>query len=446
MGIERHHSAWLAGSLVTVASFLGATVYTQNRLARLDALSSTIETNAVPSVEHLSRAALCLARLNQLMGDVDASGPRRAAAVSASRKEVAALNEDVDQYLQLPPLPGEQDFWVELRTDVTRAVHMVDASVADVRRPESAVVVPTGGQVDDALDAAERSVLAALDYDVGQSEAMARDVRQVRATTSRMIMELDALSTLIALGAVAFAFRATRRHDKLVAEHNALLTARVAELDRFAGRAAHDVLSPLGTIAAGLSLLGRSADERARTYIERSQRALRRVQQLVDDLLTFARAGARPNPTAHCSLDTVLATVVADLSDAAAENDIELVVDVPRSIEVPCGPGVMTSIVQNLVRNAIKYMGARPTRRIVVRALTVGPVARLEVEDTGPGIPPEIEPTLFEPFVRGPHEDEGGTGLGLATVKGLVESHGGRVGVESKRGVGTLFWVQLPVR
>src|SRR3954466_12152676 len=108
MEFERHHSAWIAASLITVASFVGATAYTQNRLARLDALSSTIETDAVPSVEYLSRAALRVTRLNPLTEDFSASGPRRGTVVSAVRKEVAELNEDVNQYLQLPPLPGEQ--------------------------------------------------------------------------------------------------------------------------------------------------------------------------------------------------------------------------------------------------------------------------------------------------------------------------------------------------
>jgi len=97
------------------------------------------------------------------------------------------------------------------------------------------------------------------------------------------------------------------------------------------------------------------------------------------------------------------------------------------------------------VRNGIKYIGARPTRRIVVRAFAVGQLARLEVEDTGPGVPPEIQATLFEPFVRGPHERVNGSGLGLATVKRLVETHAGRVGVQSKAGVGSLFWVELPL-
>src|SRR5437763_14273830 len=118
MGFERHHSAWILASVITVASFVGATALTQNRLARLDALSSTMETNAVPSIEYLSRAAVRLTRLNQLMDDVEAPGSRRAAALPATRKEIAALNHDVERYLQLPPLPGENQFWAQLRTAV----------------------------------------------------------------------------------------------------------------------------------------------------------------------------------------------------------------------------------------------------------------------------------------------------------------------------------------
>jgi signal transduction histidine kinase len=377
------------------------------------------------------------------MDEVNTADPRRAAAVPATRDELTALNGDVSQYLRLPTLPGEEQFSAAIRNDVDRAVTLVDATIDPQRRRDPASA-PTDVQLDDALDAAVRSVLTTLDYDVRETESIARDLRGVRTTTLRMIVELDALSTLIALVAVLFAFRATRRHDELAGEHSALLTARVTELDRFSGRVAHDVLSPLGTIATGLSLLGRSADETSRTYIERSQRALQRVQRLVDDLLTFARSGARPDPASACAMDAILASVVADTSDAA-DHGIEIVVEAAGPLHVRSAAGVITSIVQNLVRNAIKYMGERPTRRVVVRASAVGSVARLEVEDTGPGIPTEIQATLFEPFVRGPREHVKGTGLGLATVKRLVESHGGTIGVESKPGCGSLFWVQLPL-
>src|SRR3954464_4150571 len=150
MGVERHHFAWLVASGVTVASFVGATAYTQNRLARVDALSSTLETNAIPSIEYLSRAAVRLTRLNQLMNDVAAVGPRHDPAVAATRKELAALNGDIDGYLQLPTLPSEQGVWTELRARVDRAVDLVDASVDTTRR--SIDPRPAAAEGDDALE------------------------------------------------------------------------------------------------------------------------------------------------------------------------------------------------------------------------------------------------------------------------------------------------------
>jgi signal transduction histidine kinase len=228
-------------------------------------------------------------------------------------------------------------------------------------------------------------------------------------------------------------------------QHASLLAARVTELDLFAGRVAHDVLSPLGTITTALSLLGRSCDERSKKYIDRSQRIIQRTQQLVNGLLAFARSGANPDLTSTCSLDAAIRNIVADCSDTATENGIELSVTITEALQVRCNLGVATSIVQNLIRNAIKYMGASRVRRIEVRAMRVHAMAHLEVEDTGPGIPVDVQPRIFDPFMRGIHADVAGVGLGLATVKRLVESHQGAIGVRSNVGAGTTFWVELPL-
>jgi signal transduction histidine kinase len=67
------------------------------------------------------------------------------------------------------------------------------------------------------------------------------------------------------------------------------------------------------------------------------------------------------------------------------------------------------------------------------------------VEDTGPGIPPEVVDEIFLPYVRGPNQGKGGLGLGLATVKRLCETRGGRVGVRSVLGRGSIFWIELPL-
>lgn len=445
MGFQLHHSALIVASLVTVASFVGATAYTQNRLVRLDALSTTIETNAVPSIEYLSRAAVRLTRLKQTLKQAGTPAFDRDAATATAREDVAALQADIRRYLALPTLAGENAIWAELRTNIDRVNTLISSALRMDDEGGNVVDAAFDRTINVALDDAIASVLTALDFDVRQSETMARDVRQVRASTLREIVALDAAATTLALLGLFVAFRASRRHDVLQRDHAALLAGRVHELDLFTGRVAHDLISPLAAIATALTLVGYSCDEQNRPYIERSQRVVRRIQQLVMGLLEFARSGAHPDPAARCALDDAVTGILAESAQTAAAKDIDLSVEARAAVDVRCNPAVAASIVQNLIGNAIKYIGNGPVRRIVVRTMQRGSVARLEVEDTGPGIPTDLQATIFDPFVRGKHSEIAGAGLGLATVKRLVESHHGELGVKSALGSGTLFWIELPI-
>jgi signal transduction histidine kinase len=443
MRFEQHHLAWVLASTTTVACFGGATAYTQSRLARLDAAASTLESNAIPSLEYLGHSGVRLTRLNQLLDQLTSPRANRSALQAEAWTEVVAIDRDIDRYVTQPPLPGEHAHWRELRTDVDQALQLSRA-VLDQAGASPAASVARSDAAADAVDKAVSSVLATLNFDVAQAEDLARNVRSVRAVTLRTVVALDGGSALIAALAALLAFRASRAHDALQNDHSSLLAARVAELDTFAGRVAHDILNPLGVIATALSLLGHSCDDAARTYVDRSLRALSRVQRLVDSLLAFARSGAHPDGTGASSLDGIIDTLMPDLSDAAAEHGIELAFDVAGSLRVRCSAGVLTSIVQNLVRNAIKYMGAGPVRRVTVAARAADAAVRNEIRDTGMGIPTELQAAVFDPFVRGSHEGITGSGLGLSTVKRLVESHGGRIGLQSSVGVGTLVWIELP--
>lgn len=104
-----------------------------------------------------------------------------------------------------------------------------------------------------------------------------------------------------------------------------------------------------------------------------------------------------------------------------------------------------THIVANLIRNAVKFIvDADPLdRHITVRAKRHEGGVRVEIEDTGPGIKPGQESQIFNPYFRG-QDSKPGLGLGLATVKRIVEGYGGTVGVDSVLGRGSCFWFELP--
>src|SRR5262249_41882777 len=133
-----------------------------------------------------------------------------------------------------------------------------------------------------------------------------------------------------------------------------------------------------------------------------------------------------------------------ELRPTASEALIDFIVEPPPACSVAASPGVLTSMLANLVRNAIKYMGEARVRRIEVSVGDRGDLIHFAVADTGPGLPPELREHVFEPYVRGRNSRQPGIGLGLATVRKMAEAHGGRVGVESRLGRGTTFWFELP--
>lgn len=117
--------------------------------------------------------------------------------------------------------------------------------------------------------------------------------------------------------------------------------------------------------------------------------------------------------------------VIHDIADGMGpelqRSEIELEVEPLPSVLVQCSTGVLVSLIGNLVRNAIKYMGKSEPRRISLRAFERGGSIRIEVSDTGPGIAEAFVPRLFEPYFRVPTNTQPGLGLGLPTVRKLAE-------------------------
>jgi signal transduction histidine kinase len=252
---------------------------------------------------------------------------------------------------------------------------------------------------------------------------------------------LDGACVLVTAGLAITALRSARRYA--VGE-----ARRIAELDAFAARVAHDLRGPLGPPLFALQRVGRELDTGSplRPMVERGVKSLERAGTLIRDLLTFARAGAViPDGESSSSLKCVVAEIVDEVQGEAAAARVQLdAADLP-ALEVDCPPGVLSSVVCNLVGNAIKYMPADAMdRRVRIRAFgTASRRVRVEVSDTGGGLPRGAQERIFDPYVRA-DVSRPGLGLGLATVKRLVEAHAGKVGVQSTAGRGSLFWFELP--
>jgi signal transduction histidine kinase len=219
----------------------------------------------------------------------------------------------------------------------------------------------------------------------------------------------------------------------------------------FASRVAHDLLSPLSATAMALALVQQRAGGVPGVHpaVARGLSSLMRVRQTVDGLLQFARAGAQRPEGATARVVDVVRSALEGAAAEAEERGIALVAPEPAPCEVACSEGVLTSLVTNLVVNAIRHMdteGRAEPPRVVVRASPVAQraVCRLEVEDNGPGVPEAIRPRMFEQFVSG-DPGRGGVGLGLATVKRLAEGHGGACGHRPAEPRGSVFWVELPL-
>jgi PAS domain S-box-containing protein len=242
-----------------------------------------------------------------------------------------------------------------------------------------------------------------------------------------------------------------RRAEEALQEANAQLLRSNAELERFASVAAHDLQEPLRTVAGFSGLLLRrhseALDEGGRGYVDHIVAAVDRMQQLVDDLLGYARAAEPADVRAvgdRVALGATIGLVLSELGAAISSRAAAVAIDVAENLHVHAEPRDVEAVLRNLMSNAIKFADADDPR-ITVRATPVESTVRIDVIDNGIGIDPADRPRLFLPFQRlTSAADHRGTGLGLAIAQRAIERNGGSIGVDSVAGEGSRFWFTLP--
>ena len=220
----------------------------------------------------------------------------------------------------------------------------------------------------------------------------------------------------------------------------------------FVATVSHDLRSPL-TLMHGyttmLEMTG-SLNEQQASYVSKIILGVETMTRLVNDLLDLGRielgVDLQLEPVVVLG---VLEKVISTLQVQADQKKIDLSLELPKDLphQIDADPVLFHQAIYNLVENAIKYTSENG--QVLVRVETLKNDLLFEIKDTGIGISTEDMTRLFEKFYRGKAREaraRGGTGLGLAIVRSIAERQGGRVWVESKEGVGSTFYLQVPIK
>ena len=276
---------------------------------------------------------------------------------------------------------------------------------------------------------------------------LSREMREI--TSDRLALATEPA----ALGGEA-SLRWRRRHDeigRLAASFNDLL-ARLAEAfareRQFISDASHELKTPLTSINANAQMLLRWGDtDQAirRESLETIARESLDLAGMVRGMLTLAKADRGDEiPKEPVSLAQIASEATQSAAPRAAEKHLELTFDHSATPTVYGDPNLLRQMVGNLVDNAIKFS---ERGRVAVRVGNDGTTAWVEVADSGPGIPPDELPNIFQRFYRADKarsREVPGTGLGLAIVRSIARVHGGEATAARAPGGGALFRVVLP--
>jgi PAS domain S-box-containing protein len=221
-----------------------------------------------------------------------------------------------------------------------------------------------------------------------------------------------------------------------------------AELEQFAYVASHDLQEPLRMVTGFMGLLqkryGNTLGDEADEYIRFAVDGARRMQSLIDDLLTYSRVGSRGRNPERVDLGEIATSVTQNLRTLIEETGATI-----RQAALPTVTAdrpQMSQLYQNLVGNAMKFRGEQPPD-IELGAERGRREWRLFVRDHGIGIPSEHRENVFVIFRRlHSREEYPGSGIGLAVCKRIVERHQGRIWIETTVGGGSTFWFTLPDR
>jgi signal transduction histidine kinase len=439
----------LLGLSFVALIFIGAAVVGTVMISGTVKTTRRLQERSINSVELLSRVVRDLGQERILIDDhIHERQGQAMAVIEGQLADVAAdLRRATLGYSGLLEPGAETELWHSSQVLSVR-YHDVQAETLALSRDNR----------DD--EARARMRLVRTDYDyldrklyelirVNHDQALAATTRieTLQRSTERALWGAR-LTTLLGLGLMGWwMVRRVTAYERQITDYTRRLEERNRDLDAFAGRVAHDLKNTLGPIVMVPTLLRRLRDspERVVESADRIERSSHRANAIVDSLLAFSRASRTVEASESANLKEVLKDALDELAPLAGQLDVAIEVgDVPE-VRIACNAGLLQILLANVCGNAVKYLEGWPERRVRISAVTEDSSCRIDVQDTGPGIPKDAQRRIFEPFYRVQGTRAPGTGIGLATVLRIVDARGGTVTVDSAEGKGAVFHVGLPL-
>lgn len=221
------------------------------------------------------------------------------------------------------------------------------------------------------------------------------------------------------------------------------LKERHAEIEQFASVAAHDLRAPLREIRMFIDLIRQSPLDPAQTdYFGAVQKAVYRMQRLIQDILTHARVSKEETVFEEVDLKNLVEQVLEDLQSQLKQK--QAFVEIIGLPKIRASRPQMRQLFQNLIENALKYSRKEHAPRVRIDYQINGSLIEIRISDNGVGFDEVLVDKIFMPFQRF-QKDEEGTGMGLAICSQIVQRHGGRITAHSKPNEGSTFLLNLPV-
>jgi signal transduction histidine kinase len=307
-----------------------------------------------------------------------------------------------------------------------------------------------------------RLIVRPVEYLVAAADRVASGARTLRVprTGARELIELGTSVQSMTEKLIAEEAKLLLKIDELTETTHRLTqtqaqlvrSERMASVGRLAAGVAHEIGNPITALMGMEDLLldGELPESDQKDFLRRMRKETDRIHTVLRDLLDFARpegnAETDGTPAGAADVKSVVEDVVALVKPQKAFRAIRVETEIQGAPRVLLPAQRLTQVLLNMVMNAGSAIAsaAHTQGRVTVRASTQGDRVRIDVEDDGPGVATEVRARLFEPFVTTKEVGEG-TGLGLAVCRGLVESAGGEVSLDSSYVGGARFTVVLPL-